>query len=357
MMALKLQEKDQRSPTLRDVANQTGFSLMTVSRAMRNASGVHPETRKQVMAAAAQLSYRPNPVMTALASYRTRIKGRNSYSQVAFVNNFSTRDGWKSSPWTVAFFEGAKERGAELGYDVVNFWLREDKMTQRRASVVLFNRGIKGLLLAPAEPGKAILHYNLDWENFATVGLGYPVAEPRMVGVMHDRHAAGLLACHHLRRLGFCRIGLALWRGSSIRIAHTLVDAFVGEQVRYPHRMGRIPPLIWEHFGTCGFASWFETHQPDVVLTHAEGPLEEAIRELPAPAWRNTPVVYAALNESHPVHWPGVRSNTREAGAIGIEQLNALLLNGQFGVSSTTMTCMIHGTWQAPPEFGKSRVA
>lgn len=348
-------KEGKRTPTLRDVAERSGFSIMTVSRAIRNSPGVDPETKKRVQEAAEALSYRPNPIMAALASYRTRIKGPSGYSQIAFVTNFPTRDGWKKWPWITSYFEGAKERGAESGYDVVDFWLRENGMTQKRASMVLFNRGIKGLLLAPTPPGTLLPHFNLKWENFSTLTLGFTIPKPPLTSVLYDRHAAGLTACHHLRRLGFRRVGLAVWRGSSIGLMHTLVDAFLGEQMRYPREMGNIPPLIWSHFEYGDFLNWFTAHRPDVLLTHAEGPLEESIRQLPKAEWRKTPVVYTAINESHPPHWPGVRSDIRQAGAIALNQLNGLLVSGQLGIHPPRTVCMIHGTWQAPKDFGKSR--
>ncbi|HEU5129709.1 MAG TPA: LacI family DNA-binding transcriptional regulator [Glycomyces sp.] len=47
-------------PTLRDVSAATGFSIYTVSRALRNLSGVSEATRAQVIAAASRLGYVPN---------------------------------------------------------------------------------------------------------------------------------------------------------------------------------------------------------------------------------------------------------------------------------------------------------
>ena len=47
-------------PTLRDVSAATGFSIYTVSRALRNLSGVSEATRARVIAAAAEIGYVPN---------------------------------------------------------------------------------------------------------------------------------------------------------------------------------------------------------------------------------------------------------------------------------------------------------
>jgi LacI family gluconate utilization system Gnt-I transcriptional repressor len=58
-----------------DVARLAGVSAMTVSRALRDGSGVGPETLKRIEAAAAEVGYLPNRVAGSLASRRTNVVG------------------------------------------------------------------------------------------------------------------------------------------------------------------------------------------------------------------------------------------------------------------------------------------
>ena len=46
--------------TLKDVAKLACVDVSTVSRALNNTSYVHPDTKKRIMAAVEQLSYKPN---------------------------------------------------------------------------------------------------------------------------------------------------------------------------------------------------------------------------------------------------------------------------------------------------------
>lgn len=58
-------------PTLRDVAELSGVSEISVSRVMRNAPNISPKMRKKVEEAAAHLNYTPNRLAGALASQTT----------------------------------------------------------------------------------------------------------------------------------------------------------------------------------------------------------------------------------------------------------------------------------------------
>lgn len=72
-------------PTLKDVADATGVTLATASRALNGAYGVHPDTRKRVLEAAAQLDYKANRFARSLVTGRSNVIGliisdiRNSY--------------------------------------------------------------------------------------------------------------------------------------------------------------------------------------------------------------------------------------------------------------------------------------
>ena len=65
-----------RQVTLKEVAAKAGVSIMTASRALRNQANVTPDTRAKVERAAAQLDYRPNPLVSALMSYRRASRAR-----------------------------------------------------------------------------------------------------------------------------------------------------------------------------------------------------------------------------------------------------------------------------------------
>lgn len=61
--------------TIKDLAKKLNISVSTVSRALRNAADVNPETKRAVMALAKELNYEPNLMAWGLAKRKTRIIG------------------------------------------------------------------------------------------------------------------------------------------------------------------------------------------------------------------------------------------------------------------------------------------
>src|SRR5215475_13867205 len=57
--------------TIKDVARESGVNISTVSRALNDEYGVHPDTREHVLAVATRLKYRPNRVARGLVTGRS----------------------------------------------------------------------------------------------------------------------------------------------------------------------------------------------------------------------------------------------------------------------------------------------
>ena len=64
---------DKRNTSIRDIAQETGLSVATISRVMNGSDRVSEETREKVLKACERLNYIPNPAARALStkSYRT----------------------------------------------------------------------------------------------------------------------------------------------------------------------------------------------------------------------------------------------------------------------------------------------
>ena len=59
------------SVTIKDVARESGVNISTVSRALNDEYGVHPDTREHVISVAKRLKYRPNRVARGLVTGRS----------------------------------------------------------------------------------------------------------------------------------------------------------------------------------------------------------------------------------------------------------------------------------------------
>lgn len=65
----------QRRTSLKDLADQLGVSIATVSRALRNSHEVGEEMTQKVKSLAKELNYRPNPFAQSLRKEAPRVIG------------------------------------------------------------------------------------------------------------------------------------------------------------------------------------------------------------------------------------------------------------------------------------------
>ena len=96
---------------IRDLARHLNVSIGTVSRALNGRSGVHAETRKRVLEAAAQLSYAPNQ------SGRSLRKGRTH--AIAFLLQPHPGDHELGEPIFMPFLKGLQTVFAKNGLDLI----------------------------------------------------------------------------------------------------------------------------------------------------------------------------------------------------------------------------------------------
>ncbi len=325
---------------LKDIAAEVGVSTMLVSIALRGMPGVSEKTRKKIQACADKMGYQPDPALSALADYRRRTRPANSYAQLAFVTNYPTKDDPKWS-YTNEFLIGAKKRGLEYGYDVVPYWLREHDCTQRKASSILFNRGIKGLLIAPLPEDNG--HLDLTWKYFSAVAIGTSMATPKLDQVAFDHHDAMQVALHKLRQKGYQRIGLLL-RNPSMRVRHNSFDAYLGDQYRV-NKETTIPPLLQDDFSSSEFWQWYDSHKPDVIINDSDLTILDLLNERGLKAPSDVGVICYSKFSTENTHISAVNQNLQTIGATAVDRLHTNLLRNAYGIPEHSNAILVQGDW------------
>jgi len=74
----------EKRATIKDIACEAGVHHATVSRALRGLPSVAQETVRRVKAAAGKLGYEPDPMMHALAVYRSANRETRYRETIAF---------------------------------------------------------------------------------------------------------------------------------------------------------------------------------------------------------------------------------------------------------------------------------
>lgn len=92
--------------TIKDIAKETGVSMMTISRAFNKPDQVSEELRQQIYDVAKKLNYSPNQAAKSLASNKTGI--------IQLVSSMDSKDFYFAQ-----LFTGATQYLSEMGYSVM----------------------------------------------------------------------------------------------------------------------------------------------------------------------------------------------------------------------------------------------
>lgn len=330
-----------RRPRLKDIAAKVGVSTMLVSIALRGMPGVSEQTRKKIQACAKKLGYHPDPALSALADYRRRIRPSSSFAQLAYVTNYSVKDS-PALAFANEFLIGAKKRGLEFGYDVIHYSLNEGGCTLRKASSILFNRGIKGLLIAPLPVENG--HLDLTWKYFSAVALGTSMISPRLDYAAFDHHDGMQIVLEKLRLKGYQRIGLFLLGHRSARLRHASLDAYMGDQYRQP-ALPLLPPLLLDGFSSSKFWRWFDSHKPDVIITDADSEILGILNERRLRAPKDVGVACFSRFISDNTTISAVTQDLQAIGSAAVDRLHTNLLRNAYGIPKYSHGTLLHGHW------------
>ena len=333
--------------TLKDVAKEAGVHVSTAWRALSNETYVSAEKRKNIRAVAERLGYAPDPMLSALSSYRRSQRPPAYRSTLAWINNFSIRRECLETVHIRAYFEGAKAYAESKGFRLEEFWLQEKGMTPKRAREVLLARNIRGLLFAP-QPS-ANTHLAMDLTPFACVSIGYSLVEPRLHVTVNDQHSSTLLCLRSLAQLGHRRIGMVTVSDTLKRTRHAFESPYLIFQNSLPASR-RIPLFtidgLSEHNNIdrsrAQFLQWRADHQPSAIIctfTEALGWLRDAGLKVPCE------VSIATLSSMQQPGWSGIDQQERMVGARATELLISIFQAGERGVPETPLRLLVEGKW------------
>lgn len=325
--------------TMTSVARAAKVSTMTVSRALRDDESIPLTTRNRIKKIADKIAYRPDPMMSQLMS-RLRISRTVGKMPVAWLTAHPSRAAWRKLATSNEIHTGACARAEHLGYRIEEFWVKEPGMSGQRMSDILYNRGIRGILIPPLPVSGAQL--DLHWERFACVTCGYSLRHPVLDRACSHQFHAARIAWNNLTQLGRKRIGLAFSSAWDEQLDGHFLACFLREQRAAPVSR-RVPPLVAPDLTENVFLAWYKKHKPDAVIG---GPLarewlQNAGVKMPGqciPALIN-------LEDGDSTFW-GVNHNMRELGASAVDLLASLLNANQFGIPAVPKVVLVGCSWK-----------
>ena len=180
--------REERRPTLSDVATRAGVSKSLVSLVMRDEPGAGPATRRRVLEAADELGYHPDSRARLLRSGRSRLLGVVFGIQHTFHADLVTD-----------LYTAARATGYELSLSAVT----PDRDEHEAITGLLQDRCEALILLGPRSTASSLAALAV---RMPVVVLARGVREPG-VDVVRNADVDGLrMAVDHLVRLGHRRI-------------------------------------------------------------------------------------------------------------------------------------------------------
>lgn len=183
----------QRRISLKEMAEQLGVSIATVSRALRNSHEVGEEMRQRVQKLAKELNYRPNPFAQNLRRNKPKVIG-------VVVPDLVTH-------YYAAVLDGIEDYATKAGYAVIAANSHEDHIREEKAIDNFVGMYVEGIIACLAQD-------TVDYSHFVEINnMGIPLVffartclSDMFSSVVSNGDEAALEATLHLIDTGSRRI-------------------------------------------------------------------------------------------------------------------------------------------------------
>lgn len=328
--------------TQQDVAKAAGVHRTTVCLALRKHPGIPAETRDRIAAIADRLGYAPDPMLSALASYRARLRPQAFHGTLAWLINSADGYRWDEFPHYRDYHRGAVSRARHHGFNLEVLDLGAPRMSAPRVGSILRARNIHGVLLCPQPQAATVVE--LPWEHISAVTFGYTLAEPRMHTVTATHHRNTVRCIRELRRRGYERIGFAFSTIHDRRTDQNFLAGYLAEVVGYGGAP-LAPPLFTDSYRRTSdkIAAWIRRHRPDAIVTGEYEALER-LRAFAHLIPDRLGLVCPTLPQNH-VSLSGVFENSVHMGEVAVDSLVSAIQRGERGVPAQAQRILVEGLW------------
>jgi len=329
----------QRRPTLKVIADALGLHITTVSKALRGHPHIDPATRERVVREAERVGYVPDPLLSALAAYRTSLRPAKFQAVLAWVHPHPAKEQNElfKIPSYSDYVIGAETRAAQLGYRLEQFWMGD--YPAGRFVQILHARGIEGIVIAPYAHERCELR-NFPMDRFSAAAIGYTLRWPRINMVTNDHFRTFLDMLRKLDEAGYRRIGFYLDAHHNSRMDERSRSAWLTFSI------GRdLPLFIYERFEKEPFLAWFKENQLDAVVV-GDRRAHKWLKDSGTRSPEQVGVAHYSLPASEKI-LSGMYHNCKKSGEAAIDLVASMLQRCERGIPENPYRVMIDSCWLA----------
>jgi len=178
---------------IKDIAKMLNISVSTVSRALRDAYDVNPETRRKVLALTEQLNFKPNKNAAALASGSTK----NIGVVIPFITNY----------YFSTVISGIQEEAYNQGYNIILFVTNDDLDREKTLLRNIATTSLDGLLISISSNSDIQDHFeHLMQQGLPIVFFDRVPHHIRASKIMQSDFDGAFMATNHLIEKGYTKI-------------------------------------------------------------------------------------------------------------------------------------------------------
>jgi len=296
---------------------------------------------------AEEMGYRPDPLLSSLAIYRTQKRPLTIQSSIAWLNHWEEPERLRRFREFDAYWRGAMEAAQRFGYHLDDVrWA--PNCSADRFEKILLTRGVRGVLIPPHS--LAPDWGGFDWKKFSVIRFGMSVRRPDSHLVTADHFRGIMMAMEKIHSYGYERIGFIVPASFERHLGGNYIGAFFAAQ-KILNIQHALPPLMTneavyrEQPGKAQKAlhQWLLRHKPDAVLTTIpEGAL--MIRGLGYKVPEDIAVAGTSIYDI-PAD-AGINQNPESIGRIAVEMLVGQINVNECGEPPAPCRILVESSWQ-----------
>lgn len=332
--------------TLKAIAEATGFHVTTVSGVLRGKPNFNPETAKKIKTAAEKMGYVPDPMLTALASYRTSSRESVKGNQLACVG-LGPRESLLDWGFELAW-PGMVSAAKTRGFSVEFFNANAPGMTWSRLSDILYSRGIQGVIFPEGPNPDMMIPEEFNWQRFCPVAIGDCIIQPNTLHrVMNHRSRNVVSSVARCVRAGRTRLALATFADREERQHRAETGSFLGALVHHGLE-NEIPVFCPKKLDQKEFLDWYHRYQPDAVICSHHNLVDCLLADSTVGVPGKTALVhYHIVDEGEP--YAGIRTLFDYIGVQAVDLVISMINRGEVGLPASNIFVQVPGVWHSGP--------
>lgn len=184
-------KRQKRTVTLKDLAEKTGYSINTVSRALRNKDDIAEDTVDRIKQTAREMGYINNTIASSL--------------RLGYTNTIAVILGDISNPHFSIMTKEIENHGREYGYSTFLLNTNENSEQERSAIKTAINKNVDGIIICPTQEDNSNISFLMQ-SGVPFIQIGRYTEGLDANYVVCDDIQGGYLAAKHLIENGHHRI-------------------------------------------------------------------------------------------------------------------------------------------------------